>query len=448
MARLTQPHTLVFASLTSLAAGALISEHTRFGDVTSEVDNAEKFAAFIQRFGRTYDVDSEEYHQRLAFFQQHVASVEEQNAQQNRRWKASVNHLADWSPEELASLRGYRHTAKKSGGSASSMSLVAKAAHAVDKHKLPTNFTWSGKLNALQQENVVDQGGCGSCWAVSSATVLRAHAELYQTDRTFSAQQLVSCTPNPNSCGGSGGCGGATAELAMEYAVSAGLVHEDKFAYTAENGVCPNDMKEAPAPSLLGGAFASLRGSADGAQKTRGGAAFGMTGFRKLPENAVEPLLLAVYEQGPAVVSVAANDNWSIYSSGIMDACSKDSAVINHAVVLVGFGKEGADKFWQIQNSWGGNWGESGNIRLLRRDDKEESHYCGWDKSPEEGTACKGGPSKVWVCGQCGVLYDSVVPEFTLSDKGWLAKNSASHATGDATSSQAAASAEPNPNLF
>jgi len=29
-----------------------------------------------------------------------------------------------------------------------------------------------------------------------------------------------------------------------------------------------------------------------------------------------------------------------------------------------------------------------------------------------KGVACKGGPSEVTVCGSCGVLYDSVVPEF------------------------------------
>ena len=32
------------------------------------------------------------------------------------------------------------------------------------------------------------QGGCGSCWAVTSAAVLSAHAEIHSKPRSFSAQ--------------------------------------------------------------------------------------------------------------------------------------------------------------------------------------------------------------------------------------------------------------------
>ena len=53
-------------------------------------------------------------------------------------------------------------------------------------------------------------------------------------------------------------------------------------------------------------------------------------------------------------------------------------------------------------------FGENGKIRLLRQDAEED--YCGTDNQPELGTACEGGPASVRVCGQCGILYDNVVP--------------------------------------
>lgn len=149
---------------------------------------------------------------------------------------------------------------------------------------------------------------------------------------------------------------------------------------------------------------------------------FGMRGYSKLQENALMPIMLAVVQKGPVVVSLAAGAEWNLYLGGIMDACPRD-AVIDHAVVLVGFGvgqggtEEGL-KYWQIQNSWGPMWGEDGFIRLARHSDPVEAGYCGTDNNPQVGSGCKGGPSQVKICGTCGILYDVVMPEFDLGPTG------------------------------
>merc|ERR1719476_727585 len=224
-------------------------------------------------------------------------------------------------------LRGYRHSSRTSTPTGS-LGLAATSARTVDLSELPTNFTWKGRLAATRQ--VRDQSSCGSCWAISSSTVLRAHAELYQKDRTFSTQQIVECTPNPQECGGQGGCKGATAELAMKYVSAAGLLTEEDHTYKAKDGACAGHMLPPEDVSFL-------------EKRNQGGLAFGMKGFETLPENKVEPLLLAVYEKGPVVVSVAANDKWSMYAAGVMDACDTENPVINHAVVVVGYGEDKGD---------------------------------------------------------------------------------------------------------
>jgi len=402
------------APLTSLLLGlanGISLQSSALGNL--DPASAEHFVHFIKEHGRTYQEGSEEYDMRFALFQENIASVRSQNGRSDRRWSAAVNELSDRSPDELQRLRGYRHGAKPDGGgSAGALGLVSTSTRTIDIGKIPKDLNYKN-LKAMQ--DVKDQGGCGSCWAVSSATVLRAHAELYQEDRTFSTQQIVSCTPNPKKCGGSGGCGGATAELAMDYIAKAGAVTEETLAYQAANGECPSTLK-APKQNLrsvLKNAVAFPEVSIVGG----GGASFGMIGWKKLPENKAEPLMLALYEHGPVVVSVAASTPWNIYSSGIMDSCEKE-IVINHAVALVGFGEDNGLKYWTIQNSWGSSWGEAGFARLPRLDSEEENNYCGWDKSPKDGTACDGGPDKVWVCGSCGILYDSVVPKFKLSKSG------------------------------
>jgi len=386
------------APLTSLLLGlanGISLQSSALGNL--DPTSAEHFVHFIKEHRRTYQEGSEEYDMRFALFQENIASVRSQNGRSDRRWSAAVNALSDRSPDELQRLRGYRHGAKPDGGgSAGALGLVSTSLRTVDVSKIPKDLAYKN-LKAMQA--VQDQGGCGSCWAVSSATVLRAHAELYQEDRTFSTQQIVSCTPNPKKCGGSGGCGGATAELAMDYIAKAGAVTEETLAYQAANGECPSTLK-APKQNLrsvLKNAVAFPGVSIVGG----GGASFGMIGWKKLPENKAEPLMLALYEDGPVVVSVAASTPWNIYSSGIMDSCEKE-VVINHAVALVGFGEDNGLKYWTIQNSWGSSWGEAGFARLPRLDSEEENNYCGWDKSPKDGTACDGGPDKVWVCGSCG----------------------------------------------
>ena len=44
----------------------------------------------------------------------------------------------------------------------------------------------------------------------------------------MAGEEMTSCTPNPDGCGGDGGCSGATAELAFAYAVEAGLQPADR----------------------------------------------------------------------------------------------------------------------------------------------------------------------------------------------------------------------------
>lgn len=46
---------------------------------------------------------------------------------------------------------------------------------------------------------------------------------------TLSPQQLVSCAPNPDHCGGTGGCLGSIAELAFDYVKENGFTTEWKI---------------------------------------------------------------------------------------------------------------------------------------------------------------------------------------------------------------------------
>ena len=50
---------------------------------------------------------------------------------------------------------------------------------------------------------------------------------------TNTTHQVTSCTPNPLSCGGTGGCRGSIPQLAYNYIQLFGLAMDDDYPYTS-----------------------------------------------------------------------------------------------------------------------------------------------------------------------------------------------------------------------
>eukprot|EP00929_Paragymnodinium_shiwhaense_P080458 TRINITY_DN4195_c0_g1_i2.p1 TRINITY_DN4195_c0_g1~~TRINITY_DN4195_c0_g1_i2.p1 ORF type:complete len:408 (-),score=104.34 TRINITY_DN4195_c0_g1_i2:476-1699(-) len=361
---------------------------------------SEEFLSFVQKFGRTYTSDAEEFALRSSLFHERLGEVNAHNARPHRRWTAGINYLADWTSEELAQLTGWRGKNRGGGGSAGGgFSLLEDNA---------TSFTaddWNKEVDwrTLQMaKEVPEQGACGSCWAVATVVLLEAHTEIaFERQRSFSVQQLVNCVPNPEECGGQGGCKGATVELGMTYAQKRGLLETSKVPYTARDGKCKQPL--AKESSLIWRGDAEPAGKEDAEQEGW----IGIKTWQTLPQNKAQPLAAALL-QGPVAISVGA-DTWHNYEGGIFDKCDKDT-VINHAVVLFGMGKEHGDHYWLVRNSWGPDWGEKGYIRIFRSEtaEKEDGDTCGTDHDPSKGVECKPYRESVTVCGMCGMLYDSV----------------------------------------
>lgn len=357
------------------------------------------FAQFIVKHARTYTEGSEEFDQRKALYSLAADRIQIHNQKPGRSWSAGINKLADRTEQELAKLRGWKGSNRPGHDAApeNEPNTAGLLNTNITVTQFPEEHSW---MNLTSIKEVQDQGGCGSCWAFAAATVLRAHSEIWMgSPRKFSVQQIISCTPNPNECGGTGGCQGATAELAMDYVFKRGCRTETELPYTETDSNCPHSFLEGE----------------DKEDSTKGlaSASLGMLGWTKLPENKLRPLKLALITKGPVAVSISAGYSWNQYDGGVLDDCEKD-AIIDHAVVLIGYGKSsGAKKYWHLLNSWGTDWGEQGYLRMLRNEDShEESQQCGWDVDPAIGSGCKGGPSKVYVCGMCGLLYDTVIPHF------------------------------------
>jgi cathepsin L len=396
-------------ALVALAADALVSE-ARGGCGRPSMD----FSAFVEEYSRSYQPGSEEYAVRQAAFERRASRISSHNCDLTSLHTAAINHLTDWTAEELATLRGHKSRRGRGPEPLGETPLLLAKRGKGGRQPVPTNLSWS-HLAAIKADSAT-QGSCGSCWAHASRLTMQARAEVKGLKNIgWSASQLVACTPNPHNCGGQGGCQGATAELAYEYVLNKGLLQDSEYLAKAGEDECPEALKVSSEVATRG--IVGADGSEEHRAKTKmAGRALGLSGWTKLPENKEDPILRELMTNGPLYVAVAAGDGWFDYSTGVMTeaSCDRDNTV-NHAVVLFAWGvKEktvrGSVKYWHIKNSWGPQWGESGTGRFLRTDHEEK--VCSWDEDPQSGSGCDGGPKRVWVCGTCGILYDAVAPHF------------------------------------
>lgn len=316
-----------------------------------------------------------DFEPRRHIFERRQAEVHSHNAQSNRLWTAAVNRFADFTDEELQALLNF----KRSGASppATAGSFLDLGA----PRSLPEAIDWQSRTPA-SSAFLRDQGHCGSCWAVAAVAAIEMHVEVQTGNASrFSTEQVIDCTPNPQHCGGEGGCRGATSELAMEYVAKRGLALETGYPVDGKDDACfDSDVQ----PVLQ------------------------LDGFTRVAANQNAQLLQAVATKGPVLVSVAGSPFFK-YSSGVFDGCDAD-AVLNHAVILVGYGTDGdtGAKYWRIRNSWGPHWGEDGYMRILRH--SQEGQHCGLDHEPEKGYACDGETEPIEVCGMCGILAHAAHP--------------------------------------
>jgi cathepsin L len=395
------------------------------------------FDTFLQQFDRDYRHDPVEYNVRKQIYERNVRTIESHNNRLSNVYRMDVNEFADrLIPDELH--LGYdkyvsrRYSSRpnniergEGGGGGGGGGFAAQQRRLDDDdaiaattrqledamghpmrpvHELPPAVDWrrSGVTTPVK-----NQGMCGSCWAFASATTLESHVAL-QTGVLFelSPQQLVSCAPNQQHCGGFGGCGGATAEIAYDLVMDKGIVSEFEFGYQDGHG------------GIVNCTVANQSKQDKDGKSYYSGAVAGIMGYVTLPANNYTILMNTVAILGPVAVSVACMP-WVFYKTGVFDAplSNGTNTDLDHLVVLEGYGTDqdtGLD-FWLVRNSWGPRWGESGYIRLLRHSAKTTP--CGIDESPQDGTACTLDPdgneivpAPQEICGNSGILSDSVIP--------------------------------------
>ncbi|KAL7643457.1 UNVERIFIED_CONTAM: hypothetical protein RMT77_005439 [Armadillidium vulgare] len=97
------------------------------------------------------------------------------------------------------------------------------------------------------------------------------------------------------------------------------------------------------------------------------------TGYKTISRSE-SSLLAAVSSVGPISVAIDASHlSFQVYSSGVYYESSCSTLILDHGVLVVGYGTENLEEYWLVKNSWGVSWGERGYIKMARN----RNNNCG-----------------------------------------------------------------------
>ena len=216
---------------------------------------------------------------------------------------------------------------------------------------LPTSLDWRDVGGVNYVPPVRNQGDCGSCYAFSTMAMLSSRLKISSNGsvvKLFSPQDVVSCSQYAQ------GCEGGFPYLVAKYAEDYGVVEEGCAPYEDTDAACPTvggdcTRYHAHDYKYVGGYYGACTESA---------------------------MLLELALRGPIVIGFEVEEDFMHYKSGVyMHTGLNDEwnpwMVVNHAVLLVGYGEEEEEegegvKYWTVQNSWGKLWGEDGYFRIAR----------------------------------------------------------------------------------
>jgi len=299
-----------------------------------------------------------------------VALVQAHNSKIDRTWDAALypelfNHL---SMDELRLMRGGSRKAMRHLLDAAP--VVDKAALAAKVHTsdLPEAFDWGNVDGKSFVEEPINQGSCGSCYAVASTAMLssrlRIKANRPVTDDnedggpTVSAQNVLDCSEYNQACSG------GFPFLVQKFGSEFGLQDEHSSPYLG--------MLQTGGASSTGAR--AWVGQCSKAPPTARVGKYGYVGgfYGACTEAAMKR---EIKDHGPIVTAYEVKPEFQQYRGGVFQASditpktSNEWEETNHAVLITGWGNDKGVPYWKVKNSWGPSWGEKGYFRILRGQD-------------------------------------------------------------------------------
>ena len=224
--------------------------------------------------------------------------------------------------------------------------LEGGATSAGSPNDLPASFDareqWGKCIHPVR-----NQLDCGSCWAFASSEVLSDRfciASNQSVDVVLSPQDLLSCEKLNLKCEV-----GSLPNWAWDYLSSHGISSDECVPYTSGDGhvpPCPKSCESGQAFSLY---------KAQSTRHIKGEAA----------------IMQEIFVSGPVDVTFNVYGDFQAYCTDPYTQQRESPCPVYqktggsweglHSVKMIGWGQLNGTAYWSVQNSWGTEWGESGD---------------------------------------------------------------------------------------
>jgi len=298
-----------------------------------------------------------------------VAEAETLVAQVNQRknsWKAKMNaRFAEMTLEEKKRLMGVRRPLP----SGEKKKLTKTATD--NNNDIPEQFDAREVFAECSDviSTIQDQAACGSCWAVSTSSVMSDRICIASGGKqrvNISALDLLSCEPT------SWGCDGGWEDAAFRYYVKNGLCTGSNFQL--QLGCKPYPWASVPHPSheplhktpSCQQACHNSNYLLSYSKDKHYGQKPGM-----LEDGDVAKIQQEMMRAGPVTAAFMVFEDFTHYASGVYQHTS-GRFLGGHAVRVIGWGVDNSTKlpYWLIANSWNTDWGDEGYFRIRRGTDE------------------------------------------------------------------------------
>jgi len=244
---------------------------------------------------------------------------------------------------------------------------------------LPSDFTWASVhgVNFLTKNlNQHIPQYCGSCWAHGALSSLAdrikiARGGFKSLDINLAIQYVLNCGSSV-----AGSCYGGSSSGTYEFIKESGHVPYDTCqAYLA----CSADSSEGFCPYVTSGCSA-LQTCATCPTFDTACVEIDYFPNASIAEygtiNGASDMQAEIYARGPIACNVNANPLHT-YTGGIVN--STESTSTNHVISIYGWGEQDGVPYWNVRNSWGEYWGESGHFRIVRGENQLGiESTCSW----------------------------------------------------------------------
>jgi len=220
---------------------------------------------------------------------------------------------------------------------------------------------------------IVNQGACGSCWAVAAITVLTDILGIRTFSLTGSPNQKILSIQDALECYGAAnrGCQGGPIQGALIFAQTNGVVSGGDFGnfgvckpYFLNTHVRSFGLAVAPRCSNACTNQFIFRTGYSQDKTFTGGYKF-LTGATVA--QTVVNMKTALTQAGSIVVGMDVYSDFYFYKSGVYSRSGFGSSYLGgHAVKVIGWGFDPSTgkNFWLVANSWGTSWGENGFVKF------------------------------------------------------------------------------------